>query len=107
MNVIIIKGNLTDSPRFTAETKKSPARANFSVAVNHGYDDAADFFNCTAWRKQAEFINEYFDKGDPVLIRGSMTSYKTETEDGSEITRWSLNVDAVEFCAPAPKKSKK
>lgn len=103
MNLIIIKGNLTSDPKFTAETKKSPARANFGVAVNHGYDDEADFFNCTAWRKQAEFISEYFTKGEPILVRGSMTSYK----DDEDVTRWSVNVEAVEFCKPADKKSKK
>ena len=54
---------------------------NFSVAVNEKYTDKntgekvenTDWFNCAAWGKAGETINQYLRKGSKVFIRGKMT----------------------------------
>lgn len=96
MNKIFIKGNLTKDPDFKSGNKKkeTQARASFSVAVNRSYDkEKCDFFYCTAFGKTAEFINEYFEKGQPIIVCGRMESYKND----DDLTCWSLVVESVEF----------
>ena len=96
MNKIIIKGNLAKDVEFVKENKKKDkqAFAKFSVAVNRSYaKDKCDFFFCTAFGKTAEFLDEYFEKGSPVLVCGRMESYKND----DDVTCWSLVVESVEF----------
>lgn len=94
MNKIIIKGNLTKDAEFTKAKKEKQARCAFSVAVNRSYDkDKCDFFFCTAFGKTAEFIDEYFSKGMPILITGRMESYK----NNDDLTNWAVAVESVEF----------
>lgn len=100
MNKIIIKGNLTKDADFTKAKKDKPAFAIFSVAVNRSYNkDKVDFFYCTAFGKTAEFIDEYFKKGMPVLISGRMESYK----DDDDLTCWVVAVESVEFAGSKSK----
>ena len=96
MNKIIIKGNLVKDVEFTKENKKKEkqAVAHFSVAVNRSYNkEKVDYFYCTAFGKTAEFIEEYFEKGSPILVCGRMESYKND----DDVTCWSLVVESVEF----------
>ena len=94
MNKIILKGNLTNDPDFTKAKKDKPAHATFSIAVNRSYGDKVDFFFCHAWRSTAEFIDEHFEKGSPILIVGSVETYR---KDDDSPTQYSVNVDSVEF----------
>lgn len=96
MNKIIIKGNLTKDPEFKkgSKSKETQARASFSVAVNRSYDkDKCDFFYCTAFGKTAEFIIDYFAKGQPIIVCGRMESYKND----DDLTSWSLVAESVDF----------
>lgn len=57
------------------------ALINFSVATTFGKDDnkKTEWHNCTAWEKQAEFINKYVHKGDLVYVEGrTQTTVKDE-----------------------------
>lgn len=95
MNKIILKGNLCKDVDFKKGKKDTPARATFSVAVNRSFNkDKCDYFFCTAFGKTAEFLDEYFEKGMPVLISGRMESYKND----DDFTCWSVTVETVEFC---------
>ena len=74
MNKVILMGRLTRDPevRYSAG-ENSLAIARFSIAVDRrfrrGQDGAeADFFNCTAFGKQGEFVEKYLKKGTKVLI---------------------------------------
>ena len=99
MNKIIIKGNLTKDADFTKAKKDKHAVAKFSVAVNRSYNkDKVDFFYCTAFGKTAEFVDEYFEKGMPVLISGRMESYKND-----DLTCWAVAVESVEFAGSKSK----
>lgn len=100
MNKIIIKGNLTKDADFTKAKKDKHAVARFSVAVNRSYNkDKVDFFYCTAFDKTAEFVDEYFEKGMPVLISGRMESYKND----DDLTCWAVAVESVEFAGSKSK----
>ena len=46
---------------------------------------------------QAESIFEYFKKGDPILIEGSLRFEQWETDDGQNRSRLTLRVQRWEF----------
>ena len=64
INSCVLMGRLTRDPekRYTADN--TPV-TSFSIAVNRD-KDRSDFFDCTAWRKTADFVSTYFAKGDMI-----------------------------------------
>ncbi len=72
MNKFIGLGRLTKD----AELKQSKAGkpfCNFSIALNRAFEkDKADFFQCMAFGKTAEYIDKYASKGSQILIEGSV-----------------------------------
>ena len=72
MNKIIILGRITKDLELS-QGKNEKSYTNFSVAVNRKLNrDVADFFNCTAFGKTAEYICKYGSKGSQVLIEGEV-----------------------------------
>ena len=65
--------------------------------------DTTDFINCVAWRQQAEFLNKYFSKGDPVEVVGTLTSRSYEDKDGNKRTAFEVVCDEVSFCLKTEK----
>ena len=67
MNKVILTGRFTRDPEIKY-TNDGTSIARFSIAVNRrfvkeGSDQKADFLNCIAFGKSAEFIEKYFSKG--------------------------------------------
>ena len=87
-NKVILVGNLTKD----VELKQTPTGvsvATFSVAVNRRYKDAdgnqaTDFINIVAWRKTAEFVAQYFKKGNPILIDGELQVRSYNDNNGNK-----------------------
>ncbi len=99
MNQIVIKGRLVRDPELKA-VGDGVELCSFTVAVDRQGgpgEKVADFFSCCAWRKTAAFVNQYFRKGQEVLLSGSMQSRRWE-RDGVKHTAWELSVDRAEFC---------
>ncbi len=98
MNDIVIKGRLTrDVELLTSGSEQKYAK--FTVAVNRGFDrDNTDFFDCTAFGKQAEFVSNYFNKGQEILLRGQMQCEKWKDREGNNRYSWGLIVREIEFC---------
>ncbi|MNO64372.1 Single-stranded DNA-binding protein ssb [compost metagenome] len=95
MNVFSFIGNLTKSPelRYSGEGK---AYTKFTVAVSRRFNrDEADFFNCTAFGKQAENIANYCDKGSKVGVVGQVNIDRNEDKYYTNVL-----VDSVEFLTP-------
>ncbi len=98
MNKIIIKGRLAKDPELK-KTNSDKVLCNFSVAVGRNFDyEITDFFDCTAWNNNAEFISKYFSKGKEILIDGEMQSDKFKDKNGNNRTSWKVNVNRAEFC---------
>ena len=98
MNKIIIKGRLAKDPELK-KTNSGKVLCNFSVAVGRNFDyEITDFFDCTAWNNNAEFISKYFSKGKEILIDGEMQSDKFTDKNGNNRTYWKVNVNRAEFC---------
>lgn len=74
MNLVIIFGRIS-SDISLKYTKEGTAFATFSVAYNRYAKDKkqiANFFKCKAWGRSAELLNQYFSKGERILIEGEL-----------------------------------
>jgi single-strand DNA-binding protein len=82
MNKVILMGRLTKDPEIRY-TQTSKAVANFTIAVSRRFKkDEADFINCVAWEKTAEFISKYFSKGGMIAVVGSIQTRTWDDEGG-------------------------
>lgn len=98
MNIVAIKGRLTADPEMRKTNNGVPV-ANFTVAVDRAFNrDKTDFFRCTAWRSTAEFVQQYFKKGQEILLTGEMRCDVWEDEDGEKHSSWTVQVVNAEFC---------
>jgi single-strand DNA-binding protein len=75
-NKVVLIGRLTRDPELRYTPNNIPV-CSFSLAVNRPFQsnsggNNADFFNCTAWRKQAENVAKYVNKGSMVAIEGRL-----------------------------------
>ncbi|MBD3265940.1 single-stranded DNA-binding protein [bacterium] len=101
MNRIILIGRLTRDPELRYTQSGIPV-ANFSVAVDRRFKNASgeretDFINIVAWRKQAELVGEYLNKGFQVAVEGSLQMRKYQTREGENRTAYEVVADSVQF----------
>lgn len=99
MNKIIVMGRLTKDPE-TVATQSGTSLARYTVAVDRKYkkegSQSTDFFNCTSFGKQADFVAKYLKKGVKVVISGEMLLDVVE-KDGRKTTYPKISVEDVEF----------
>ena len=104
MNKIFLIGNLTRDPELT-ETPSGVPVCHFAIAVNRNYSSQdgerqTDFFNCTAWRGQAETIARFTKKGNKVAVTGSVQLRNYEDNQGVKRTAVDIIVQDIEFLTP-------
>mgnify|MGYP000401038121 FL=1 len=109
MNKIILLGNMTRNPKTTRKTAEDGSEVvitKFDLAVNRRSKRAgeadADFFHCTSFGRQAEFVERYFHSGSRVLVIGRVQNNNYTTKEGSKVYGFSIITEEVEF---AQKKS--
>ena len=92
INQVILMGRLTRDPeQRTTPSGKTVAR--FSIAVDRqGSDDAADFFDVTAWEKLGELVTQYLGKGRRVLVQGRL---RQDSWDDKETGKKRSRVEVV------------
>lgn len=85
MNKTILLGRLTKDPELKYTTTSNTAVCNYTLAVARKFkregEADADFINCIAWGKSAEFVSKYFQKGQQVAVTGKI---QTRTWDDNE-----------------------
>lgn len=98
LNHSIIMGRLAGDPELR-RTGTGKAVVSFTVACDKpGKDSGASFIPCVAWEKTAEFIDNYFAKGNPIAVEGRIESRQYETKDGQKRTVVELVVSQAHFC---------
>lgn len=102
MNKIILCGRLTKDPEVRYSQGATPtAVARLSLAVNRKWkregEPDADFFNCTAFKGQAEFIEKYLKKGSKVLISGRAQNDNYTNKDGQKVYAVNIMIEEIEF----------
>lgn len=101
MNKIMLIGRLTKDPELRY-TQSGTAVASFTLAVDRRFSNQsgereADFINCVAWQKSAEFVANYFHKGKQMALEGRLQVRSYDGNDGQR--RWVTEVVAeqIEF----------
>ena len=108
---IIIQGNV-GQVRPTKYTSSNDAVVGFSVAYSDGKDKPATWFSCTAFKKNAEVVEKYVQKGDAILVEGRIHCKKYQDKTGQDKEAWEVIVDKVALLGkkssgeskPAPEK---
>ena len=88
MNKIILLGNVTRNPKTTRKKSEDGTEiviTKFDLAVNRKTKQKsnaeADFFHCTSFGKQAEFVEKYFHSGSRVLVIGRVQNNNYTTKE--------------------------
>ena len=101
MNNVVLMGRLTRDPDVRYSANNS-AVARFSIAVDRrfrreGDDQTADFINCVAFGRTAEFVEKYLHKGTKVVVVGSIQNDNYTNKDGVQQYSTQIMVDEIEF----------
>lgn len=103
MNKILLKGRVSREIELRYTQTNNIAVTNFTVAVNRdftkqGEERQADFINCVAYGKTAEFVNKYFKKGQEILVIGRLQNRNWDDQNGQKHYVTEVIVESVEFC---------
>ncbi|MCC8157253.1 MAG: single-stranded DNA-binding protein [Oscillospiraceae bacterium] len=102
MNKVILMGRLTRDPeiRYT-QGENSTCVARYSLAVDRRFkrdgDQQADFPNCVAFGKTAEFAEKYLQKGTKICIVGRLTTGSYTNKEGNKVYTTEVTVEEHYF----------
>lgn len=101
MNKVILVGRLARDPELRS-TQTGAAVVSITVAcdrkfVKEGEERQADFINCVAWNKTAEFINRYFSKGMRIALDGRIQTRSYDDQQGNKRYITEVIAEDVEF----------
>ena len=100
MNSVQLVGRLTRDPEIRYADGGS-AIARFSLAVDRRYKSengpTADFPNCVAFGRTAEFIEKYFRKGMRMGCQGRIQTGSYTNNDGQKVYTTDVVVESCEF----------
>lgn len=98
MNNVSLIGRLTKDPELRY-TPNNIAVANFTLAVDRfgSKEKEADFINCVAWQKCAEFISQYFTKGIRIGVTGRIQTRNYENKTGTRVYVTEVVAEKVYF----------
>lgn len=102
MNKVVLVGRLTRDPEIRyANNEKNTCTARFSLAINRKFKTngqyEADFPNCVAMGKAAEFVEKYFHKGDMIALDGHIQTGSYTNKDGNKVYTTDVFAENVEF----------
>lgn len=98
LNKAILNGRLTKAPELK-QTNSGKSVCGFTIAVDRSRDrEKTDFVPIVAWGKTAEFVNQWFGKGDLITIVGRIEVRNYEDKNGNKRTAFEIVADEVSFC---------
>ena len=102
MNKVILMGRLTRHPevRYT-QGENATAVARYSLAVDRRFrregEPTADFINCVAFGRAAEFAERYLRQGTKIAITGRIQTGSYTNRDGVKVYTTDIVVEEQEF----------
>ena len=107
MNRVILMGRLTRDPEVRySQGERSMAIARYTLAVDRrgrrnqdssAEQQTADFINCVAFDRAAEFAEKYFRQGMRVLVSGRIQTGSYVNKDGQKVYATEVILDDQEF----------
>lgn len=100
MNTVVLIGRTTRDIDLR-RTGNGTAVASFTLAVNRDFKtndgQEADFIQCVAWKKTAELLEQYVNKGDRIAVNGSIRTRNYEDSHKRTVYVTEVLVNHVEF----------
>lgn len=102
MNKVILMGRLTRDPevRYTSG-EEAKAIGRYTLAVDRRFkregEATADFINCVAFGRQAEFAEKYFRQGIKILVTGRIQTGSYTNKEGRKVYTTDVVVEEQEF----------
>ena len=100
MNSVQLVGRFTRDPEIKY-TSGGSSVSRFSLAVDRRFkaEDGpdADFINCVAFGKTAEFIEKYFHKGQRIGLNGRIQTGSYTNQEGKKVYTTDVVAENVEF----------
>ncbi|NLE59950.1 MAG: single-stranded DNA-binding protein [Planctomycetes bacterium] len=102
-NRVILAGNLTRDPQLSYTPSNTPV-CEFGMAINRRWrdrdgnqKDEVCFVDLTSYGRQAETINQYMKKGNPMLVEGRLRFRQWTNKEGQNRTRLDVVVENFTF----------
>ena len=105
INQSIFMGRITADPELRS-TAKGRSCTKFTIALDRDYKDdkgnrPADFANIVAWEKTAEFICNYFKKGDMIAVTAEFRNNNWTDQNGQKRYDYYFEARKASFCGNA------
>lgn len=101
LNKVILMGRLTTDPEIMVIGENNE-KASFVIAVPRNYKpkgaQEVDFIKINAWNKTAQFIKQYFKKGNLITLDGELHIDRYEDKEGKKAIHHYVLVNQVYFC---------
>ncbi|MBN2504036.1 MAG: single-stranded DNA-binding protein [Bacilli bacterium] len=108
LNKVVLIGRLVRDPDLRYTPNNIPV-TSFTLAVNRPFssasqgqnDNNADFITCVVWRRQAENVSKYVNKGSLVAVEGRLQT-RDYMDEKNNVRRYVTEVvcDSVVFLDP-------
>ena len=105
MNKVILMGRLTRDPEVRySQGERQMAIARYTLAVDRrgrantsNGEQTADFIQCVAFDRSAEFAEKYFHQGTKLVVTGRIQTGSYTNKDGQKIYTTDVVVEEHEF----------
>ena len=102
MNKVILMGRLTRDPEIRySQGNDQMAIARYTLAVdrrfNRNGDQTADFINCVAFGRSAEFAEKYLKQGTKIVATGRIQTGSYTNKDGNKVYTTDVVVEEQDF----------
>ena len=99
INRVVLVGRITKDP-ILRKTPNGTSVVSFTIACNRrikqeGQPDA-DFINCVAWNKTADFMVQYVKKGALLGLEGRIQTRSYDDKDGKRVYITEVVADSVQ-----------
>ena len=102
-NKVILMGNLTRDPELR-HLPSNTAVVNFGLAVNRQWrnqdgeqQEETTFVDCECFGRQGEVINQYMQKGRPLLVEGRLKLDQWQDREGNNRSKHKVVVERFTF----------
>ena len=102
-NKVILAGNLTRDPQLSFLPSNTPV-VEFGMAINRRWKsqtgeqrEDVTYVDIRAFGRQAETLNQYMNKGKPILVEGQLRFDQWEGKDGQKRSKLYVVVDTFQF----------
>ena len=111
MNKAVLVGRLTRDPEVRySQGENATAVARYTVAVDRRFkregEATADFINCIAFGRAAEFAEKYFRQGIKILATGRIQTGSYTNKEGRKVYTTDIVVEEQEFAEKKTEESK-